>query len=122
MRTKSQYYQTVPVSKLIVSRYEPIHLLKVVMPDGQVFTKNAPDEGGGHSGSMRELITKSFYADGVNTANYGVNSSAPDTDSFVLTPQITAYNSVGMYKNGRVVHGWLVVEVKLHYIVQIIMR
>ncbi|MEQ4662143.1 M66 family metalloprotease [Providencia rettgeri] len=101
-----QYYQTVPVSKLIVSRYEPIHLLKVVMPDGQVFTENAPDEGGGHSGSMRELITKSFYADGVNTANYGVNSSAPDTDSFVLTPQITAYNSVGMYKNGRVVHGW----------------
>ncbi|MEQ5285636.1 M66 family metalloprotease [Providencia huaxiensis] len=101
-----QYYQTIPVKKLIVSRYEPIHLLKVVMPDGQVFTDKAPDEGGGHSGSMRESITKDFYANGVNMANYGVNSSAPDADSFVPTSQITAYNSVGMYKNGRVVHGW----------------
>ncbi|MBO1929120.1 hypothetical protein J4731_09540 [Providencia rettgeri] len=81
-------------------------MLKVVMPNGQVFTDNAPDEGGGHSGSMREWITKSFYANGVNTANYGINSSAPDADSFVPTSQITAYNSVGMYKNGRVVHGW----------------
>lgn len=101
-----QYYQTIPVKNFIVSRYEPIHLTKVVMPDGQVFTDKATGEGGGHSGNMRESITKRFYADGINLANYGVNSSASDAESFNPTSQITAYNSVGVYENGRVIHGW----------------
>ncbi|ENY6784138.1 M66 family metalloprotease [Providencia rettgeri] len=101
-----QYYQTIPVKNFIVSRYEPIHLTKVVMPNGQVFTDKATGKGGAYSGNMRESITKRFYADGINLANYGVNSSASDAESFNPTSQITAYNSVGVYENGRVIHGW----------------
>ena len=100
-----QYSQTAPLYKLIVSRFEPVHLTKIVMPDGQIFTEMSSDNGSWHNGNMRETITKDLISNGLNLANYGINSSEPFADTFLPTAQITMHNSIGVYKNGIQVHG-----------------
>ncbi|MBP6080616.1 MAG: hypothetical protein KA732_04985 [Providencia sp.] len=100
-----QYFQTIPVSQLIVSRFEPLHITKVVMPDGSIFTEKSSGDGGYHSGNMRESIGKNLISDGINLANYGINSSSSFSETFLPTSQITLHNSIGSYKNGIIVHG-----------------
>ncbi|MEQ5318466.1 M66 family metalloprotease [Providencia vermicola] len=100
-----QYFQTIPAEKLIVAQYEPVHLTEVVMPNGDVFTEKATGNGGGHSGTMRHQIGKDLISDGINLANYGINSTAAEF-SFIPSFQVTVHNSIGVYENGEQVHGW----------------
>lgn len=100
-----QYYQTIPVKNLIVTQFEPVYLNEVVMPNGEVFTEKATGNGGGHEGNMRHQIGKDLISDGINLANYGVHSTAAEY-SFTPTFQVTVHNSIGLYENGKQVHGW----------------
>lgn len=101
-----QFLQQLPTSRLIVSKYKPVQLNEVVLPNGTHYTEKSTDNGGGHSGDMRGKIAKDLISDGINLANYGVNSSTPDENSFLPTSQITIHNSIGNYNNGIQVHGW----------------
>ncbi|WP_410016393.1 M66 family metalloprotease [Sodalis sp. C49] len=101
------YYQKIPVSRLIVGEYEPIHLTRVVMPNGVIYTSQSADNGSWHTGDMREYIGKFLISQGINCANYGINSSDGSIeipDNYVAF-QITAHNSRGRYQNGIIVHG-----------------
>nr|ELR5081630.1 hypothetical protein [Providencia stuartii] len=100
-----QYFQNIPISNLVVSKYMPIQLNEVVLSDGTHYTTKSAVDGGEHNGDMREEITKDLISDGINLANYGVNWSAPGENQFLPIKQVTIHNSIGNYKNGIQVHG-----------------
>jgi hypothetical protein len=103
-----EYFQTLPVSRLIVSRYESVHFEQVVMPNGAVHTPGNPDpsSGGWHTGGMREYIGKELVSLGIDHANYGISSSRSTGGTYPFwTAQITAHNTIGKYANGNIIHG-----------------
>jgi hypothetical protein len=106
----AEYFQTIPASRFIVSRYESLELDTVYMPDGRVFTKLSPepDNGGVYDGAMRQSIAKLLVSHGIDNANYGISSSSSDKESGhpYWAAQLTAHNSRGLYKNGVQVHGY----------------
>ncbi len=100
------YFQKIPVSKLIVNPYESIRLNEVMLPTGTLLTTLDPSFGQWHSGDMRQHIAKVLIAHGINNANYGINSSvAAESGHPYTTNQITAVAAVGRYSNGVVAHG-----------------
>ena len=102
----SEYFQQAPLSRLIVSEYEPITFEKVVLPDGTVYTDASSGEGGIHTGDMRQRIGKELISIGINHANYGIHSTTgPSERSPYSCPQLTAHNSRGKYQNGVQTHG-----------------
>lgn len=101
-----QYFQTIPVSKLIVNEFTPLYLTEIMMPDGTFLTDYAQDTGTVHQGSMRQAIGKQLFSLGINNANYGIHSTAPGEKNHpYAAAQITAHNTIGRYENGVVVHG-----------------
>lgn len=106
-KAHAEYFQTLPASKFLVSQYTPLYLTEVMMPDGRLLKEKDPSVGGWHNGDMREFIGKQLISLGINNANYGVNGTAGTGENThpYTAAQITAHNSVGMYENGRVVHG-----------------
>ncbi|ODA33107.1 M66 family metalloprotease, partial [Veronia pacifica] len=101
-----QYFHTIPTSRLVVSIYEPQHFKEIMMADGRLLKDKAPDSGGWHTGSMREVIGKTLISLGINNANYGINVSDVTRQRHPYTvAQMTAHNTIGVYKNGPVVHG-----------------
>jgi len=102
----AEYFQQVPLSRLIVTEYEPITFEKVVLPDGTVYTDASATEGGVYAGDMRQRIGKELVSIGINHANYGIHSTTgPSERSPFSCPQITAHNSRGKYQNGVQIHG-----------------
>jgi hypothetical protein len=100
------YFETLPVSKLITNRYLPMSLKKVVLPNGTTYINASTGQGAWHIGDMRERIAKMLISQGINMANYGIISSAPNEDSHqFISAQITANQSIGRYANGDQVHG-----------------
>jgi hypothetical protein len=102
-----EYFQTLPVSQLIVSQYAPLHLTEVMLPTGELLKESDPGEGGWHTGTMRQLIGKELISHGINNANYGLHSTAgigEKSHPYVVN-QITAHNNRGVYSNGVQVHG-----------------
>jgi predicted small secreted protein len=97
-----QYLQQVPLSRLIVNTYEPVHLKEVVLPDGKTHTTNSSVDGGVYTGDMRENIAKELISLGINAANYGIYSGS---DRKFMAGQMTAHHAIGKYKNGIVKHG-----------------
>jgi hypothetical protein len=102
-----QYFQTVPVSRLIFNEYAPIHLTEVMLPNGTLLNTCDPSKGGIYDGAMREYIGKILISLGINKANLGINDSSGATQSYTyFTPLMTVHNSVGKYcQDGIVVHG-----------------
>ncbi|AXF75347.1 M66 family metalloprotease [Erwinia tracheiphila] len=101
-----EYFQTVPISRLIVSNYQSLHLKEVMLPNGTLLTDSDPSVGGWHQGTMREKIGKELISLGINHANYGINSSTGIGEWTPYTAaQLTAHNSRGNYSNGVQVHG-----------------
>ncbi|WP_404461344.1 M66 family metalloprotease [Providencia rettgeri] len=100
-----QYFQQIPVSRLIVNTYDPIDLDEVMLSDGRLLTGHAPGNGGWHDGIMREQIAKSLIASGINYANYGINVTGRELGPRGNTSQFTVHTSIGMYENGIQVHG-----------------
>jgi len=102
-----EYFETAPVSRLVVAQYESMHLTTIVLPTGKVYTDVSDDNGGWHSGDMRQYIGKILLSHGIDLANYGISSSKGGSESShpFTCALLAAHNTVGMYKNGRQVHG-----------------
>ncbi|EHK1528007.1 TPA: M66 family glycomucinase StcE [Escherichia coli] len=102
-----EYFQTIPVSRMIVNNYAPLHLKEVMLPTGTLLTDADPGEGGWHSGTMRQSIGKELISHGIDNANYGINSTAGSGESShpYVAAQLTAHTNRGNYSNGVQVHG-----------------
>lgn len=106
----TDYFQTAPVSKLIIGSYADMTLDRVIIGDGTIYDKNVGDghsavEGGWHSGDMRENVGKSQVSVGINLADFGVSSNNMRQWYNRDFKQITSHHAWGMYTNGRVEHG-----------------
>merc|ERR1719361_241192 len=73
--THREYFETAPLSRLIVVEYETMHLTEIMLPDGKLYTTVSDTDGGWHSGDMRTWIGKLLLSHGIDLANYGINSS-----------------------------------------------
>ena len=102
-----EYFQTVPVSRMIVSQYAPLSLPEVMLPNGTLLTDFDPSQGGWHTGTMRQSIGKELISHGIDNANYGINCTPGEGEDShpYLVAQLAAHNSVGKYADGIVVHG-----------------
>ncbi|HIF9079857.1 TPA: M66 family metalloprotease [Photobacterium damselae] len=102
-----EYFETAPVSKMIVNEYEPVQLTEVMLPDGTLLTDHDPSDGGWHGGTMRQRIGKELISIGINNANYGIYSSSGvgEGENPYIAAQLTAHNTRGMYNNGLQTHG-----------------
>jgi len=105
--THREYYETLPVSRFVVAEYETLHLTEVMLPSGKLYTEQSDDDGGWHSGDMRQYTGKILLSHGIDLANYGISSSSGSSESAhpFTCALLTAHNTVGMYQNGRQVHG-----------------
>ncbi|GLK90497.1 hypothetical protein GCM10017655_35610 [Pseudomonas turukhanskensis] len=100
------YFQKIPVARLTVGHYLPIHLEKVVLPNGTTYTSASADRGSVYSGDMRENIGKALISTGINLANYGiVDSAGRSQEQPEHFRQVVVHQSVGNYANGVVRHG-----------------
>ena len=102
-----EYFQMVPISRLIVSQYAPLFLSEVMLPNGTLLTDRDPGKGEWLNGIMRQSIGKELISLGIDNANYGINSTAGEGESShpYLVAQLAAHSSIGNYANGTVVHG-----------------
>jgi len=102
-----EYFETSPVSRLVVAQYETMHLEEVMLPSGKLYTEVSDTEGGWHTGDMRGFTGKLLMSHGIDLANYGISSSKSTSESShpFTCALLAAHNTVGMYQNGRVVHG-----------------
>ena len=102
-----EYFETAPISKMVVSEYEPVHFIEVMLPDGTLLTDLDPSDGGWHSGTMRQRIGKELISIGINNANYGINSTTGvgEGENSYIAAQLTAHNTRGNYNNGVQTHG-----------------
>jgi hypothetical protein len=109
----SEYYETTLASRLIVVQYESMFLEEIMLPDGTFYSsKDDSDgisntDGGWHTGDMRQYIAKILLSHGIDLANYGVLSNLGSSESShpFTCALLAAHNSVGIYQNGRQVHG-----------------
>ena len=108
---QAEYFQRIPVSRLIVTQYEPIYLKEVVLYDGTTYIDQSADTGDALNGDMREQIAKGLISTGINMANYGIHSTDGPSKAKHASPYIktanwfTINNSRGKYSNGVKVHG-----------------
>ncbi|WP_318476210.1 M66 family metalloprotease [Photobacterium leiognathi] len=98
-----EYYQTLPISRLVVSRYQGITFDEIMMPNGQLYKDYSPGIGGWQEGDMRSDIAKSLISIGINSANYGINASVgPEQDAHSdLALMLTVHTSIGRYLKKR---------------------
>lgn len=102
-----EYFQTVPVSRFIVTQYAPLSLSEVMLPTGVLLKEVDPSKGGWHEGTMRQHIGKELISHGIDNANYGLHSTAGAGEKGhpYAVAQLAAHNSRGKYANGVQVHG-----------------
>ncbi|SMY16276.1 M66 family metalloprotease [Photobacterium aquimaris] len=95
----TDYFQKIPVSKMVVADYTPLHLRKVTLPNGKVYTKASEYATPGvYEGDMREYIGKRLISIGINNANFGVVDTAGGDASWPRPfSHITAHNNRGRY-------------------------
>lgn len=107
-RLAADFFQKVPVSKLIVANYSPLFLDEIVLADGTVYLDESSDIGGWHNGDMRNGIAKNLISDGINAANFGLSSSSKGKPIYQpkFFNQYVAHIARGKYSNGIVDHGY----------------
>ena len=107
VKAHKEYFETAPLSRLIVVQYETMHFTEIMLPSGKLYDSVSDDNGGWHTGDMRQHIGKILISHGIDLANYGMHSSKGDSESShpFTCALLTAHNTVGMYQNGRQVHG-----------------
>jgi hypothetical protein len=103
---KAEYFQTIPAAKLIVGDYSPVRLSKVVLPDGTSYTNQSTQNGGVHSGDMREYIAKTLIAKGIDNANYAVTTTNSGSETSPYLFNLHTVSMVkGKYANGIIIQG-----------------
>lgn len=101
----TDYFQTLPVSKMIMGSYADMELDRVIIASGKIYDSVSDVEGGVYSGDMRENVAKSQVSVGINQANFGVTSGNMRQQYAHVFKQITNHHAWGNYQNGRVGHG-----------------
>ncbi len=101
----TDYFQTIPVARLVNAYYQDMQLDEVIVQNGRVYTSVSDDEGGTYDGDMREDVAKGQISTGINLANFGISSSDNDQNNPHLTARITIHHAAGNYRNGVQGHG-----------------
>ena len=102
----TDYFQTVPIARMVASYYEDVTLPRVMVASGVIYDKSSAGEGGVYSGDMRENTGKSTFSVGINLANFGVTSSGMQPQQQPQTFQTaTIHHARGVYTNGVQSHG-----------------
>lgn len=103
----SDYFETMPVSKMTMAQYEDVTLDEVIVASGDIYTVNSPDpsEGSVYAGTMRENVGKAQVSTGINLATWGITSSEMTQKQPGLTNQRVIHHSAGLYSNGVHKHG-----------------
>jgi hypothetical protein len=102
----TDYFQTLPVSKLIVASYAPMKLSRVMVSSGVIYDTASATTGDVYSGDMRGDTAKATFSVGINMANWGVTSSNMQSQSQPhITQAATIHHARGVYTNGNVTHG-----------------
>ncbi|GHA45016.1 M66 family metalloprotease [Photobacterium aphoticum] len=108
-----QYFQNLQISKLTVNPYEPIYFAEVMLPNGRLLQDYDPSKADGYGSDSHYWVARELVSAGINSANYGVNSSSvrPHAAWNINNPyhaaQVTVNMSVGKYTDGNIVHGML---------------
>lgn len=105
----TDYFQTIPTSRLVVASYADMTLDKVIISDGTIYDKardsSSSVEGGVYSGDMREAVAKAQVSTGINLADVGYSSNNMRQSYPHVIKQITNHHAWGQYINGRIAHG-----------------
>lgn len=101
----TDYFQTLPVSKMVMASYADMELDKVIIGSGKIYTEVSDTNGGVYDGDMRGDVAKSQVSVGINQANYGITSSNMRQWYTHVFKQITNHHAWGNYQNGRIGHG-----------------
>ncbi len=101
----TDYFQTLPISKLINAQYQEIQLNRVIVNSGTIYDQVSADDGGVYSGDMRENVAKHQVSTGINLANWGISSSSNSQDNPQISARVTIHHAQGNYQNGVQKHG-----------------
>ncbi|MEG2462211.1 MAG: M66 family metalloprotease [Acinetobacter sp.] len=108
-RAGTDYFQTIPAARMIVSKYDDMNLDKVMVASGMIYDKSTGgslSKGDVYSGDMRENTAKATFSTGINLANWGITSAALDSqEQPQLTQSVVIHHARGKYSNGEVNHG-----------------
>lgn len=105
--TGTDYFQTIPVSKLIVAKYDTVRLDKVIVASGKVYETPGTSDGTGgvYDGDMRENVAKAQVATGINLANFGIPSALMNQRQPGTFNERIIHHAAGNYTNGVQGHG-----------------
>ena len=102
----TDYFQTIPAARMIVSKYEDMKLDKVMVASGAIYNLASATTGDVYSGDMRENTAKSTFSTGINLANWGVTSSSMQSqEQPQVTQSVVIHHASGNYSNGVQGHG-----------------
>ena len=101
----TDYFQTLPVSRLVMGSYADMQLDKVIIGSGVIYDEVSATNGDIYSGDMRGDVAKAQVSTGINLANYGIASNNMNQSYPHLFKQITNHHAWGNYQNGRQQHG-----------------
>ena len=102
----TDYFQTIPAARMIVTKYEDLKLNKVMVASGVIYDSASATTGDVYSGDMRENTAKSTFGVGINLANWGVTSaSMASQEQPQITQSVVAHYARGKYSNGEATHG-----------------
>ena len=72
----TDYFQTIPAARMIVTKYDDLKLEKVMVASGVIYDTVSATTGDVYSGDMRENTAKSTFGVGINLANWGITSAS----------------------------------------------
>ena len=101
----SDYFQTIPVSRLVMASYADMRLDRVMVRNGAIYDSVSLTDGDIYGGDMRGDVAKSQVSIGINMANFGITSHHMNQSYTHLFKQITNHHAWGNYQNGRQQHG-----------------
>lgn len=102
----TDYFQTIPAARMIVTKYDDLKLDKVMVASGVIYDAASVTIGDVYSGDMRENTAKSTFGVGINLANWGITSaSMASQEQPQLTQSVVTHHARGKYSNGDVTHG-----------------
>jgi len=102
----TDYFQTIPAARMIVTKYDDLKLEKVMVASGVIYDTVSATTGDVYSGDMRENTAKSTFGVGINLANWGITSaSMASQEQPQLTQSVVIHHARGKYSNGEASHG-----------------
>ena len=101
----TDYFQTIPIAKLIMVNYQTMKLDKVIISNGTIYDQVSKSEGSVYAGDMRADVAKAQVSTGINLANVGITSNNMFQSYPHVIKQITMHHAAGNYANGVHSHG-----------------